>query len=419
MSTKHQYSQVSASFLEGFSRVPRLRTHRLMSEAQQQQVAAHQNRVASAAEFFADLLTGALPGHYLQEALRPSHPQFVRVIESNYPGLYQRIDAGRGTVGLLQESMTTSDFPLLMGDVLDRMLLQRFSEIPQVWRDYIAVGRPLRDFRTARLLTTDGGDGRWDTVTEETGVKYTTLTESGDTITPDLYGKGVRLAWRMLVNDDLDAFAEIPAILGRGGRRTISYSATDLVFNSTGPDTSVVTALSGNPVLSVANLGTAIETFAAQTDSEGEPILLEGMRLVFGPGLRVTANNIANQLTVDLVEAGGTSNRTVRVNNWLVQGLTLVEDPYIPIIATTNGDTSWVLTTNPNTARPVAMMRFLQGFEQPNLYQKAPNTQRVAGGLDPSVGDFDSMSMEYKGLVAFGGTAVEQKAAVGSNGSGS
>ena len=34
------------------------------------------------------------------------------------------------------------------------------------------------------------------------------------------------------------------------------------------------------------------------------------------------------------------------------------------------------------------------------------------------LGDFDTMASEYKGLVAFGGVAVEPKSIVGSDGSG-
>ena len=78
-----------------------------------------------------------------------------------------------------------------------------------------------------------------------------------------------------------------------------------------------------------------------------------------------------------------------------------------------------MLTADPATSRPLARIRFLQGFEQPQLYQKAPNTQRVGGGIDPDVGDFQSMASEFKGLVAFGGVAIEDKAGIASNGSGS
>lgn len=424
MKNEQHYQPVQNGFLDGFSRVQRVRESRMLSEAQRQAQAVRESRVASAAEFVADLLSGSIRSYYLREVLNPSSPEMARVIEANYPGLVRRATVAEAAAFGLQESMTVSDFPLLMGDVLDRMMLARFNEVPQVWRQYIGVGRPLRDFRTARMLQTDGGDGQWSQITDQDGLTYTTLSESGHTISAALYGKAVKLSWRMLINDDLDAFAEVPAILGRGGRRTVAKYATSLLFDSAGPNASFISAgngnlLTGNPDLAIDSLATAIQTLAGFTDSEGEPILVEGVRLVHGPGLRITVQNLLNQLEVDMTNAPGVSGSVVRVSNWIIRGLTAVEDPYIPIVVTTGsrGSTSWLLCADPNVNRPVAQIRFLQGFEEPNLYRKAGNTARVSGGVDDAVGDFESMAQEYKGLVAFGGTTIEPKSVVGSNGS--
>lgn len=414
-----------SGFLDGYSRVPRPRSARL-SEAQQQQAARHEARVAAASEFVRDLLTGATRAYYLREVLSPSNPEMARHIEGTYPGLVRPAVLREGVrLGddMLSESMSVSDFPLLMGDVIDRMLLARFNAQPQVWRQYISVGRPLRDFRDARMIQTDGGNVAWDEITDLEGLTYTTITESGYIMSPKLYGKAARLSWRLLRNDDLDAFAEIPAILGQGGRRTLNSFATDLLFDANGPDATLFSAgngnrLAGNPPLSITSLGTAIQTLMGFTDSVGEPIAVEGIRLVYGPGLHVTVQNILNQLSVRTVIAGGVTGGEVETTNWLVRGITPVMDPYIPLIALTNGATSWALLADPDAGRPIARIRFLQGFEEPVLYQKAPNTQRIGGGLDDSVGDFQSMASEFKGLLGFGGITMEPKAGVASNGSG-
>lgn len=415
-------------FLEGYSRVPRQSSSRMLSESRRDHAQRHASRVASAAELFGDLLSGAAPAHYLREAISPSSPEMAQVIESNYPGLLR--PAGEREIGWrgvgLQEAMSVSDFPLLMGDVMDRMLLARFAELPQVWRQYISVGAPLRDFRQVKMLETTGGNEAWDTISDLEGLTYTALSEGQHTLSPALYGKAMRLSWRLLMNDDLDAFSEIPAILARGGRRTLNTFATDLLFDANGPDAVIFTTgkgnrLSGNPVLNIANLALAVAALLKLRDSTGEPISIEGVRLVYGPALHVTVQNILNTLTVDTTTDGGAATgRALRVNNWVTTGITAVMDPYIPVVASSaNGDTSWMVTAAPNSARPLARIRFLQGFENPVLYQKAPNTQRVGGGLDADVGDFQSMASEFKGLIAFGGTVIEEKAAIVSNGSGS
>lgn len=428
--SEHEYQSVGPGFLDGFARVPRRDPHRRLNEAQQQRVERHEARVAAAAEFMADLLHGRAPAYYLREVLHPSTPEVTRLIESNYPGLVRPSVLREGVrIGddLLQEAMSVSDFPLLMGDVLDRSLLARFNDVPQVWRQYIDVGAPLRDFRDIRMLSTTGGNEEWDDIADLEGVKYTAITESGLTMSPKLYGKAMRLSWRLMRNDDLDAFRLIPLVLAQGGRRTLNKFATDLLFDTNGPDATIFSSgngnlLTGNPALSISSLGTAIQKLMSFVDSTGEPIGVEGMRLVVGPGLYVTAKNLLQQLSVRTTVAGGATNQEIETTNWIAQGLTLVVDPFIPVIVTgtpANAATSWLVTADPSIGRPLARIRFLQGFEAPVMYQKTPNTQRIDGGLDASVGDFDSMASEFKGLIAFGGLSIEPKSGVASNGSGS
>lgn len=432
MSDQH-YQPISSGslsgFLDGFSRVPRLRERRL-TEAQQAAVTRREARVAAAAEFMSDLIQGRAPAYFLREVLTPRTPEVTRMIEANYPGLVRPAvleEGARGGPELFSEVMSVSDFPLLMGDVIDRMLLARYAEVPQVWRQYIDVGSPLRDFRTVRMLETSGGNEAYDEISDLEGLTYTAVTEAQHTMEPKLYGKAIALSWRVMMNDDLDAFRVIPGVLAQGGRRTVNTFATDLLFDATGPDAAIFTTgkgnrLANNPPLNVTSLAAAIAALLSFTDATGEPIDVgAGVRLVYGPGLHVTVQNLLNTLSYDATTDGGAATgRTLRVNNWLTTGITPVMDPYIPAVVTDgNAATSWMVTTSPSASRPLARMRFLQGFETPQLYQKAPNTQRVGGGLDADIGDFQSMASEFKGLVAFAGIQIEDKAGIASNGSGS
>ena len=407
----NRYNDANGQDFQGFSRVGRnTGTGRWGNQANP----AREAKIASAAELISDMFAGRAPSWALKEALAPSHISTARALESNYPGLFR-----------LQEAYGVSDFPLLMGDVLDRMLLQRFREFPQGWRQYVRVTRPLRDFRTVRRLKLDGAEGQYTQLDNQEGLTYDqSLAETGYTYTPDLYAKGVELTFRMIMNDDLDAFDTIPDRLGRGGRRTIAKFITDLLFDTSGPDATFFSVgngnlLTGNPDLAIDSLGTAFETLLGFTDSDSEPILVEGVTLIYPPALHVTVQNLLNQLTVDVTTEGGVTNQTVRVNNWIVRNITAVIDPYIPIVATSNGNTSWILASNPSSGRPMAEIGFLAGFEEPQLYRKAPNTARVGGGLDEMAGDFETMSQKYKGVIGFGGSLLEPKSAVASNGSNS
>ncbi len=55
--------------------------------------------------------------------------------------------AGKKRMHYLEEAMTTSDFPYLFGDILDRQILSAYREWPTTWQRYARRGR-VRDFRT-------------------------------------------------------------------------------------------------------------------------------------------------------------------------------------------------------------------------------------------------------------------------------
>jgi hypothetical protein len=312
-----------------------------------------------------------------------------------------------------------------MGDVLDRMMLANFRALGHDWRSYCGVSRPLRDFRTVRRLALNGAEGQYTEIVEGEEVTYTnTLDEDNYTYEPTLYGKGVKLTFRAIMNDDLNAFDSIPERLGKGGRRTVEQFVTELFFDSSGPDATFFSSgngnlLSSNPDLAIDSLGTAIGQLLAFTDADSQPILVEGVTLVYGPALHVTANNLMNQLSVDVTAVGGVSGQTVRVNNWIIRNISLVMNPFIPIVCTSNGTTTWALFANPSVGRPAGEVGFLSGFEEPVLYRKASNSMRISGGLDQAAGDFATMDQHYKGIIGMGGAVLDPKSAVASNGSNS
>lgn len=356
--------------------------------------AAYVARLAEAAEFLDDVLSGRRSMHYLQEAL------------------------------------STSDFPLLMGDILDRQLLGRYNEITPTWQNYCKRGL-VRDFRTVRRIARGEASGRYYPnykQAEYAGVKQDdNIGETGYTYSVEVYEKAIAINWQMLINDDLGAFRDLPLDLARGARRTEEYFATTLFVDTTGPHASLYTGgnanvVTSNPVLSITALQTAFTVLAAQTDANGEPILIDAVELVVPPALEITALNILNavQLWLDTNASAGTAQQNLVTVNWMRNRVNLSVNPYIPIVASSsNGSTSWFLFANPNNGRPALEMGFMAGYETPGIYQKAPNTMRVGGSVDPSLGDFDSHKIKYKGMHILGGTRLDPKMTVASSGAGS
>lgn len=399
MKTQEYYQLIDDNALQGFSNERRR---------------FRENQVAATVALIGDVMSGRIPSYYMQEAIQPMTPAMVRALMTNYPGLIR-----------VSESMTTSDFPLLIGDAMDRMVLAGFREAPSPWRRFMRVTNTLRDFRSVERLKFDGLEGQWDVVPEGTEFEYGALSELNYTYAPRKYAKGAKISFEALVNDDLGVFETIPERLGRGGARTIAKFATSLYVDANGPHASLYTVgngniVTGNPALSITALQTAMTQLAGLVDSDGEPIVIESMILVVPPALEITAMNIVNATAVELTVAGGISGQTLLTNNWFGSRFSVVVDPYIPIVASVaDGNTSWYLFANPGVGRPALEMGFVRGFQEPQLYQKVANTARVGGGIDQMAGEWRTMAQEYKGVVAFGGTRLDPATTVASEGDGS
>jgi hypothetical protein len=350
-------------------------------------------------------------------------PQYLAVLAEAVT-LVADVYAGKKNMHYLQEAMTTSDFPILFGDIIDRMLLAKYREIAPTYSAYVKVAT-VRDFREVSRKGINGGRGLMSKVGEKAGYPVRAYSEAEYKYAVEKYGARMDFSWEALVNDDLDALRDAPGDLAIAARRTEEYFATDLFVGATGPDTTFFSAgngnvVTGNPALSVAGLQTAMQVLAAQKDSDGRPINITAAVLVVPPALAITAQNILNALQIEMTEAGGTAGQKIVAQNWMKNAVRLVVNYEIPNIATTNGNTSWFLFQDPNVGRPALEMGFLRGHVEPEIFMKEPNARRVGGGVvNPLDGDFDTDSVEYKVRHVLGGTTMDPKAAVASNGSGS
>ena len=324
----------------------------------------------------------------------------------------------------LQEAMTTSDFPYLFGDILDRQVLASYREAPATYQNYVKVSA-VRDFRTVKRYSVYGADQVLSEVKQKDNYPIGKLEEG----TPyeysvKKYGRKLGFSWEATVNDDMEALTDGPQRLGRAARRSEQKFVTQLYVDANGPHASFYTTgnknkITGNPALSVAALATALETLTSQTDEQGEPIVIEMVELVIPPVLEVTALNILNALTIELAEKGATSNQKLVTANWLKSKFRINKDPYIPIVASSaNGKTSWFLFGNPDNDRPALELGHLRGHEEPEIFMKAPNSIRAGGGGSEEF-DFETDANESKVRHVFGGTQMDPKMTVASNGSGS
>lgn len=333
----------------------------------------------------------------------------------------------------LSEAMTTSDFPYLFGDVLDRQMLGNYREWPRVYPNFMRVARNVPDFRDVYRFAVDGAEGVLSSVPELDEYQFGSLSETRYNYAVAKYGRKMAFSWESIINDDFDSLAQSsPRRLGRAARRTENKIATQLYVDSTGPHASLYTsgntniintsngASEDNPALDITALQDAMIVLGNMLDADSEPIMVETIELVVPPALEVTAMNMLNATDLNLNAMGGDTSNRVNVANWMRARMRLSVDPYIPVVASSsNGNTSWFLFAGAMADRPACEIGLLRGHNEPELFVKEPNARRVGGGMvNPLDGDFESDATEYKVRHVVGGTQLDGKSTVASNGSG-
>lgn len=332
------------------------------------------------------------------------------------------VHEGKRPLYHLKEAMSTSDFPTLFADILDRQLLASYMEYPNDYLDYVRTST-VPDFRSVKRYAVDGAEAVLPEVAELEEYPEASLSETADELSVRKYGRRLDLSWEAMVNDDLDAFRRNPDRLARAARRSEQRFITTLFVDSTGPHASLYDAsntVTGNPVLSVESLQTAMTMFAQLTDEDDEPIFVESVDLVVPPALEITAQNILNALELQIGDTTGTA-AVLRAQNWMRNRVRLHVNPYIPIIATTNGNTSWFLFANQGgDARAALEFAKLRGYEEPALYERVSNARRVGGG--DVMESFDDDSVAWRVRHVFGGARLVntggKKSTVASEGDG-
>jgi hypothetical protein len=362
---------------------------------------------------------------------RQSNPRYVEAL-SEAVNLVERVQAGDRYAGLqFTEAMSTSDFSFLFADILDRQILARYQQMPVQW-DRVARRGRVRDFRTVKRFTLDGGEATLSAVPQLTEYPMAALTDNGYSYSVQKYGRRIGLSWESIINDDLDAFTDIPDRLSNAARRSEERFVTALYAGASGPNGTFFASgnknlVTGNPTLSITALQSAFTLLASQLDNDGAPIYIDGVTLVVPPALSVVAQNIMNATEIiTAVGSGGASSDAgrqdrLRTVNWMANRVTLITNPWLPLISSTaNGSTSWYLFADPNQGRPAMEIGFLVGHEVPDLFAKSPNATRIGGGpVAPEDGDFDVDGVDWKIRHVLGGTLMDPKMGVASNGSGS
>jgi hypothetical protein len=128
---------------------------------------------------------------------------------------------------------STSDFPVLLEGTNRRILLAAYESVADVWRRFCITGS-VSDFREYKRLRM-GSFSRLEKVAENAEFKNKKIPDAEfEKLSIDTYGNTINVTRQMIVNDDLNAFTRLAAMLGRAAARSIEIDVFALLAENSG-----------------------------------------------------------------------------------------------------------------------------------------------------------------------------------------
>jgi hypothetical protein len=260
-----------------------------------------------------------------------------------------------------------ADFPGLFEDAANKNLRAAYEAAPQTW---VGISKlvTLSDFKPSRQLQVGDAPALLE-VQEHGEYTFGTITEAKESVQLKTYGRIFGITRQALINDDLNAFGEVPAAFGRKARDIESDLAWAQIttnpnmgdgvalFASAAWPTGHANLTSSGTVISVAALGIGRAALRNQKGIDNAtPLNLPARYLIVPAALETVADQFITQITPALSGS---------VNPFAAGGrtpLTTVVEPRLDV----NSAVSWYMATD---AAPVLYHGILAGQEGPLVTQ--------------------------------------------------
>lgn len=285
---------------------------------------------------------------------------------------------------------STSDLPVIMGNVVNRMLLAQYEFAPEFW-DMISRPTTVNDFREQELLLFGTKNGMRE-IPEGGNIKYTTMEESGSRIRVKSYGEGLIYTFQMFINDDLSVLANIPSNFVRDWDEMRGDVIWGLITGNVkmGDGKELFHTDHGNLIpgatskLQESSLAAAKMALSKQKGIDNRRLRYLAKYLIVPPELEVDARKLITEIT-----ATKTSDVNVFANQFNIIVEPRLEDP-----------TAWYLSADPHAAHTLVHAH-LDGFDH------------LRSNMEEN---FDSDSMKFAVRGQFGAAAVDYRGLVKAKG---
>lgn len=304
----------------------------------------------------------------------------------------------------IEAAFSTLSLPGILSNVANKILLEGYNYVESAWRQVCRVGS-LNDFKPhSRFRLTDGM--KFEKVGPDGQLKHGSLGEQAYTLQADTSGIMFSLTRKMIVNDDLSAFADIPRQLGMNAADAISEAVWTLVLSNPGDffSTGNKNYLTGaDTALTFDGLSAAYTAFLNQTKPNGRPLGLEPRILLVPTTLRVPADQLtSSRQLIAAIATTGSKSTVVPQDNTMAGKFQVVSSAYLGNATFPGYSTkAWYLLADPNVL-PIMEVGFLNGMEQPTV--------------ERAEADFSTLGVQFRGFIDFGVGMQDPRGALKSKG---
>lgn len=309
----------------------------------------------------------------------------------------------------LQEGISTSDLPVQLAPVINKILFQNYQELPKVW-DQFATRIVVDDFRKQEYLNLryedEGMDNQGDKFREGSlptvgeydeypTAGFFSVTETDFAVKKA--GQRVRFSWEAVVNDNnISVLERLPIELAQKAAGKEDEEVTKQLVATGGLNTTNFKSannnlFAGNGALTLENLEAAIEAANLQQYNGKLIQPVSRFALVIPRALELTARKILAVQTVETSNTVGSILTKTITGNPIGSQVEIVVNDWITKINSGAG-AYWFLIPVPSaTLNPSVVLGFLRGFEAPELRVKAAAGVALGGGDVPeNFGSFDN-----------------------------
>jgi len=296
----------------------------------------------------------------------------------------------------IEAGFSTQAFTGILNNVANKRLLKAYASV-QSALDIISSPVSVPDFKQMESYSMVA-DGTFQPVGPDGELKNMQMQDTKYTNQATTQGAVVALTRVMMINDDLNAFLRIPALLGRQAALAKEKAAFTLIMDNTGSffsTTHLNYTQATTSALSIDALTAAVTLFMNQVDENGDPILTLPKYLLVPNALKVTAEVLYKETKVNETT---TANKAKPNANPHAGSYTPVASPYLS--NTTFNDagsaTGWYLFADPQDVAALEVA-YLKG-------KRVPTIER--GELD-----FTKLGAAFRGYFDFGVNFSDYRAA--------